>query len=645
MSQASQRPGLAASNQCVLFQCMKLLVEHSAGNSDTSKIISTSVPGLITSIVSLTTAPTPALLTCSLSLLSELMTRFPGSCCHSRVKIQELLTSLLGHRSVDQQLVGHCWTLLCQVGGGGREGVEHTTQYNNSLSSLVSTVHVGLNTVFSGVRELDQYQDIVNTAQPLNIFTENNNNLEKQTLKIQNVLTIIGEMLVRGFPQKRRVPVESVLSVGGRIMNIKLDTGVSTPRHQLLTCLHLTLSSSALTMTRALVTSLRDQLIPEAARVNSLIISGLTRGQDAGVRGEVYQLMSAWLDCAGLGSGVEFCSPQIVNFIVKDLVPPAKKMTLQTSVGGGKKNKKKKGGGNNQKVKTRGGEDTAEDINDEVSEAAVTALEKIISTVGGWLDKVTHTKITQVVLTRLLVLDSHHRLLPGLLSCLQSLVSSSSPTTMSPGQLALPIISKHLHSPQLSSTSRTILLAIMTQIQPSRPTLDIRDLKSYNSDVLTINPEVEEEEEELELISTASQTDPEDKTDKPQEEENVDNEELRGKCSKLEQKVSQLSSSEMALRAKISRYEKEIRQLKDKAEKRTSSNNANHQEDNLSPSKKLKTHEKPVTEELTVNEAEDKPGDGDDKDQLSVEEMMKDFHDQLVKNILPKHSQQDSDSD
>ena len=212
LTKTINRPGVTPETQCPALQCVTLLVEHSELNTETSKTISTATPGMINSVVSSVEqhGQHSRLVTCSLSLLNALMSRYPGSCGHSRVKIHDMLVSLLGVSSVDHQLLGQCFILLCQVGGGGRDGVEHTTHYNTMLATMVSTVHTGLDKLLAGIRELDHFPDIVSLATSLKL--RDSGGVEQLARQIEHMLAVIGQLLMRGFPQNRRVPVDSVLS-------------------------------------------------------------------------------------------------------------------------------------------------------------------------------------------------------------------------------------------------------------------------------------------------------------------------------------------------------------------------------------------------------------------------------------------------
>jgi len=627
-----QRPGVGSDVQDAVFHCLSLVIETSLNNTDTSKSISSSAPSVINTILSTNSNS-------GLSLLAMLMTRYPGSCGQARPRILDMLVSRLSSRT-NLRLLGKCFTLLCQVGGGGREGVEHTAHYNTMVATLISSIHTGLNNVFEGIRELDNHTDIVKLATPIKL---NDSNTEQLAWQLDTMFGVLGEMLVRGFPQTRRVPVDSILSLPVRLLGLNIDqTKVNTPHQQLVSSLHSLLCCSSLKMTSDLITCLGDQLIPEAARINSLILSGISRTRDnARVRTELCTLLSTWLEKTGSGSGLEYCVGQIVTSLVKDIVPSSQKMILQTSQTSSKKGKKRKGGNNNAAITANSTTSVGDINNNDVAEAAIKVMTQIVVNVGPWLDKETHSKITKCVLTQLLTLEDDCPLVSGLVSCLHKLVILPSPHHLSPIQITAPIISKLVSNPSLSIQARDALLSLQTLCHPARSSLDIRDCKT--STLESLNEVVEEEdaedETETEVASTFTQTDLLESNGN-----GVFKEQQNNKLKELEEALEKTKRAEAAVRAELMKKEIELSRVKILAEKRSleSCRGAN---DNDIAIKKPKIVEK--VEIINSNKMNGEIFEQDQElgeDQLSVDDMLKDFSDKLNKNIIPKFTQ-DSDSD
>ena len=325
LTKTFHRPGVSPELQSVVSQCLCQVIQSSSNSSDTGKVISSSAPALITAILSVVTShQSPRLVTSSLSLLACLMSRYPGSCGQARPRIMEMLMSQLTTPRSRLQLLGRCLSLVCQVGGGGREGVEHTSHYNTLLATLTSTVHTGLNTLLTGIKELDTFPDVVALATPWSL---KDSSLEQLAWQLDSCMSVTAQLLLRGFPQSRRISVDSLMSLPVRLLGVTIDPSkVNTPQDQLVVSLHSLLCVSSLQMTSALVTCLGDQLLPEAGRINNLIVAGLSKARAARVRTELYTCLSTWLECAQLGSGIEYCAAQLLTNLITDIVPATQKM-------------------------------------------------------------------------------------------------------------------------------------------------------------------------------------------------------------------------------------------------------------------------------------------------------------------------------
>ena len=503
LTKTFHRPGISPELQSVTSQCLCQVIQSSSNSSDTGKLISSSTPALITAILSVVSSHQSAkLVTSCLSLLAVLMSRYPGSCGQARPRILEMLISQLDTPRSRVQLLGRCLSLVCQVGGGGREGVEHSAHYNTLLAILTSTVHTGLNTLLTGIKELDTYPDVVALATPWSL---KDTSLEQLAWQLDSCLSVTSQLLLRGFPQSRRVSVDSLMSLPVRLLGVTIDPSkVNTPQDQLVVSLHAMLCVSSLQMTSALITCLGDQLLPEAGRINSLIVAGLSKARAARVRTELYTCLSTWLECAQLGSGLEYCAGQLLTNLITDIVPATQKMLLQTSSGNSKKNKRKKGGNTSSNFVSNKTEVISVDRS--LGLAAVRTLSLLVNVVGPWLDKETHAKAVQCVLSQLMAAEAQDPFNSGLLSSLHSLVTSTSPRHNSPVQIALPVVSRFLVHDSLSAKAREILRSIHSLTHPSRLTLEIQDC---NTEALgnIHTPEIETRgDEELETVDTFTQT-------------------------------------------------------------------------------------------------------------------------------------------
>lgn len=578
------------------------------------------------------------------------MSRYPGSCGQARPRLQEKLVMLLGQdgEQVGLELLGKCFSLLPQVGGGGREGAEHISQYNTLLGSLVTTIHTNLSSLYPHVREFDTY-DTSSSAPSLTLPQGGGGQLERNIVLVKlldRIMGVLGQLLTRGFPHVRQVPVDMLLSIPTRLLSLTLPAS-TTPSNQLLSSLHTQLTSSSLALTCQLVKCLSDQLLPEAGSINSLLASGLGRASSGPVRAGLYSLLSCWLEGAGAASGVELCAGQIVTCMVKDIVQEKEKIVLEK----GNTNKKgrkhgKKGGGGN------GGNNSAtvpaivvSPLCLNTSTAALTSLELLLSTLGPWLDRETHTKISSIVLSQLLSPSQKHPLQPLLLACLTSMTIISTPSLLSPSQLSLPALSLLSSSPSLSPQVRRALLSLQSTLHPSRLTLDIQDtnIASINA-VVHGKDSIEEidEEEDLELCNTATQTE-------HTNSNTVHTVDDSGKRIKeLEDALKIAKAGEREARAQVMKKDIEISRAAINAQKR-----AAKEEKIDGEAKKLKISEelRDVEEACLASALDSAEGlsksasDEYSETKLSVEEMLADFSDKLNSNLITTNLTAESDSE
>ena len=139
-----QRPGICGQLASSVYKCLSLIIQASVNSSETGKNITATTPSIVNTI--LTVKPGDGHSSSALSLLSILMSKYSGACGQLRPKIQETLISHLNssHNSEARvKLLGKCLTLMCRIGGGGKEGAEHSSHFNTLLATLVSTIHTG----------------------------------------------------------------------------------------------------------------------------------------------------------------------------------------------------------------------------------------------------------------------------------------------------------------------------------------------------------------------------------------------------------------------------------------------------------------------------------------------------------------------
>jgi len=648
LSKILSRPGLPLSTMQVVFQCLTLLVVNSPASSEVGKLVSSLAPSFINSILSTKAGPA---LTPSLQLLAVLMSRYPGSCGHVRARLQDKLVVLLGKEGeeVGMELLGKCFSLLPQVGGGGKEGAEHISQYNTMVSSMVATVHSGISTLYSHVREFDTFHSSSSSA-PLVLPQGVGGQLERNmtlSMQLDRVLGVLGQLLVRGFPHARVIPVDMLLSIPTRLLSLTLPPA-STPSSYLLSSILSHLTCSALSLAIQCVRSLGAQLLPEAGSINSLVVSSLGRVSTPLVRAGLYNLLSAWLEVAGAGSGMEYSARQLFSSMQGDIIPSKDRIMLVERNNTNKKHRKhggKKGGGGGNNS-TLSNSTTSSSVNVTTCSAALSSLALLISSVGPWIDKETHTRISSTILSQLLSPSSSHPLPSLLLSCLTNMLTVSSPSLPSPAQICPAALNLLSHSPALAPQVRAALLLLQTTAQPTRPGLDIQDTHTATLKALLRDQEDdignEDENEDVNFTSTGMQTE-------STSDGLVDMDNTRRRIEELEEALRKAKSAESVARAEVIRKDIELSRAVINAQKRAANDEKIAGEAKKSKISEQVKHSNNREETLhqsvpnaqEVETAESSSGDP----KLSVDEMLQDFSAKLNSNLLPANLDADSDSD
>lgn len=90
------------------------------------------------------------------------------------------MVSTLGH-GVGLKLLGKAFSLLPQLGGGGKEGVEHSNAHQRLTFSMIGTLHIGLDTLLEHkVKEFPCARPT--SSSPLTLPPCNGSALERATL-------------------------------------------------------------------------------------------------------------------------------------------------------------------------------------------------------------------------------------------------------------------------------------------------------------------------------------------------------------------------------------------------------------------------------------------------------------------------------
>jgi len=515
----ASRPGAPSSLLSATFPCIELLVRHSSSQSESGRQVASAVPSLLTTLL-LTVREGSTCRPTSLALLISIMSRYPGSCGQAASKIESTLVSTLGN-GIGLKLLGKAFSLLPQLGGGGKEGVEHSNAHMRLVLSMIATLHIGLDTLLEHkVKEFPCARPT--SATPLTLPPCNGSALERATLlsrQLQELTSILGSLLTRGFPTSRSVPVDLVLSLSSRLLS--LPASMEDDLTFILPCL----TASFINLLVNLVDSCGDLLLPEAASINSLIVSGLTRKDKLSltVRRALHDLVAAWCHSVGPACGLDLCAAQILTPLLKEVLPRKPEVLLDQSVRRkGKKNKVVSISTSSHQPSILSNAATAEQPS-----SAFAALEAILTAVGPWLDAETHQMVSSTLLSLSLSPSSSSNLSTKLLASLCS----------SPHQCTVPLVLPALHQGSLVLGKRKVdaeagVKSLLPIIHPKCASLDLKATPMISTSQLAHAVGSLEDEGGEELEETESEL-------------SAQLREAREKISALEDK---LKSQEMLLR-------------------------------------------------------------------------------------------------
>jgi len=643
ISKLPSRPGIDKSLLLHSFQCLTVLIQKSENDSESGKLVSSLAPTLVKTIVENSlNISTRA----SLQLLATIMGHYPGSCGQLKFKIQEKLISMLSMDAehVESDLIGKCFSLLPQVGGGGKEGTEHKKQFDDMFNSLLACVHKGISNLFANVREFDSYSSLTSIP-TFNLPQVVGGQIEKNiamTFQIERCMDILSHMISRAFPHSRLMPVDSVLTIQTRLLSLTVPDA-STPTNELLRIQLDQLLVSSFNLLSEMIKIAKDQLLPEAASINSLVVSGLERLVSPSTRTGLYGLLSCWLEAVGSASGIELCARQIINCIIGDVSMSKDKISLtRTSV---KKSRSKKHGkktgsqGVDYKITKLPSSSKAYANNMVKTIAAFKSLGKIIAVVGPWLDRESFGRISAVVFSQLLYPDIQHSLKSCLISCLKSMLATGSPDLPSPGQIFPVVICGENHA-SMSDEVRSALLFWQESVRPTRSTLEIKNVTQTTIDAFNgVTTDEEELQVDVETVSVASQTQAD--TDSNLTKDKVSESEKR--ILELEKSLAVALENAKSLKGQLNDKISELSSMKLKRSVLEENQSSNVKKQKLNESEVSVSATSVDINPIVLPNTEDKKK-SESSESLSVSEMLRDFSDKLNSNLITT-TFADSDTD
>jgi len=475
----ASRPGAPSALLSATFPCINLLVSNSSSQTESGRQVASAVPSLLSTLMQSiregSTCRPPAL-----GLLISIMSHYPGSCGQAASKIETTLVSTLG-QGVGMKLLGKVFSLLPQLGGGGKEGVEHSAAHQRLLLSTISTLHNSLDTLLE--HKVKEFPCARPTSTSLALPPCNGSGLERAALlsrQLQDLASILGSLLTRGFPTSRSIPVDLIISLSSRLLslpsNIEDQLALILPR----------LTTSFVNLLRDLIDSCDDLLLPEAASINSLIVSGLTRKDklSSTVRRALHDLVTCWCQNVGAACGLDLCAPQILPPLLKEILPRKREVVLDQ----GTKKKGKRGKVSTLPLSTQPSSSSQQTT--ELQSSALAAVEAIFTAVGPWLDAKTHQLVSSAILSLSLSPLSSIAISPSLLA---SLCSSPHQCT---APLVLPALQQSsLALPTLRNEAKAGVASLLTILHPHCASLDLKAAPMVTTDQV-VNGTVSLDEDE-----------------------------------------------------------------------------------------------------------------------------------------------------
>ena len=167
------------------------------------------------------------------------MGRYSNSCGAARPRLEAALLELLG-AGVGPAPLGKAWALLPQLGGGGKEGAEHTARHVGLVGGMLGALHAGLDTLLHHVRELQpsRKDTVPALALPLRqvlgllvfLLLPPYHHLPVQgpspqraaglAALLEDLMVALGALLTRGFPAPRFLPADGLLALASRLLSL-----------------------------------------------------------------------------------------------------------------------------------------------------------------------------------------------------------------------------------------------------------------------------------------------------------------------------------------------------------------------------------------------------------------------------------------
>ncbi|XP_023346000.1 uncharacterized protein LOC111714999 isoform X3 [Eurytemora carolleeae] len=582
-------------------------------------------------------------------LLSDIMEKFPGACGAFRGQILSALVNLIGTGCIRRTDLGRLVCLYAQVGGGGKEGVEHTKSFSTTWKLVFNTTTNLLNEMFKFVQEAEK-PVVTGDRMSLPVVSGSMAGQLLALSQFADLIEILCSLLTYSFPQGREIRCEEILNLIMRVLSVNSQNlKADIPELDVLRLLLPTFHLHTFNLLKGLIVCVEDDILPEIATINNIIIKSFDTNKSNKVREALYSVLSTYIEILGPATGLEYCLNRILPHIAQDTTPYQEKILLGSNQHKGKRSKKKHTGGAGVVPPV-----SRVHLNLSLCSAALHFIGVCLDQIGALLSAESYRDISCLLIN--LGQSGHITDLSAITSLLRNLGSlcrSWNPLFRSPLRLCIHILQRAaLHSnPGIVCAARRELGLLNTLIHPQCPSLSI--------------PLLEEKEMRRVVLKLLEDQAEDDERD----EENLENKnELESSCNPQSEAVEELLPVK-TLAAPPSPVRtapidppasRKSTLTSTKPGKRHFENAADGKVENLGSEKKKAREEQGDddilndVEQLENNVKEIKRMEEskrkdiltkveDETESLDVSTMLKDFSDKLNQNLVPDPWEEDSE--
>jgi len=470
-------------NRIYAGKCLVELIKESLTSTDTQREMGTNISGLLNVVNNLDCPDAWA------PLLKQVMVSFPGGCGAFRGQILKKLSGEIGEGQIDGKTLGELFVLFQQVGGAGKDGIEHLKAFAMAFNKIVSTANTAINTIFQDVQLFEKLPSTTSDEELLPIQHRGMGSIANQYFKVSQAMDLLELeccMLTKSFNQPRKFDVDMLLRQISAVFSITSADILKneTPQNLLVNLLLPNIQVRAAQLLQALILSLEEDLIPEVATINNFFIKTLQTAKISKVVESLLKTLDVYVSILGPCTGLNFCMDRIMPVFAQHIIPQSEKLVL---LGTQKKKRGKKKGSRHviHDYKTATNTSQATVLSSQVVIAALNCLGTIVENIGCLLNNEDYLSISSLVVGAALKrqLEDGQAIvsLIGLICSLSRVSHHSFPT---PLRLCLNFLQMSTQHPEqkVCLAARQALSVLSSSLHPACPTLAIPVLSKQDMD-------------------------------------------------------------------------------------------------------------------------------------------------------------------